>query len=185
MYLYLYSVYHYENQIVQHTESEMNGDSHQSHQNLPNTTSISSVQPNNNNNSTNSTLANIKEKTPMCLVNELARYNKIKHEYQLTEETGPAHKKIFTVALKLGDEEYKSEGPSIKKAQHAAAALSLVKTEYKHPPSKAIENQVGTRATNPGVMTPTVELNALAMKRGERPIYMVENGTPRHPQVII
>ena len=119
----------------------------------------------------------------MCLVNELARYNKIQHQYQLTEETGPAHKKVFTVTLKLGNEEYKSEGPSIKKAQHSAAAQSLAKTEFKHPPSKTVRNRPGNRATNPGVMTPTVELNALAMKRGERPVYIVENPPPHHSQV--
>ena len=40
----------------------------------------------------NNGLANIKEKTPMCLVNELARFNKISHQYKLVDETGPAHK---------------------------------------------------------------------------------------------
>lgn len=43
-----------------------------------------------------------KEKTPMCLVNELARFNQIPHQYRLTHEDGPAHKKVFTVTLKLG-----------------------------------------------------------------------------------
>ncbi|CAH2050072.1 unnamed protein product, partial [Iphiclides podalirius] len=63
--------------------------------------------------------ANSKEKTPMCLVNELARYNKIKHQYRLTSETGPAHKKVFTVTLRLGDtEEYTAEG-SVDKARAA------------------------------------------------------------------
>ena len=77
------------------------------------------------------------EKTPMCLINELARYNKIQHQYRLTDESGPAHKKTFTVCLKLGDvEEYNASGPSIKKAQHAAAAIALEKTKLKHPPPK-------------------------------------------------
>ena len=50
---------------------------------------------------------------------------------------GPAHKKSFTVCLKLGDsEEYIASGPSIKKAQHAAAAIALEKTSLKHPPPK-------------------------------------------------
>merc|ERR1719458_250666 len=80
----------------------------------------------------------IKEKTPMCLVNELARYNKVGHQYRLTDESGPAHKKNFTVCLKIGDrEEYSASGPSIKKAQHAAAAISLEKTSFKHPSPKA------------------------------------------------
>ncbi|XP_044257055.1 double-stranded RNA-binding protein Staufen homolog 2-like isoform X3 [Tribolium madens] len=162
-------VYHYENTASSETAQAQHTDTQQ-HQTGPNT-STSSAPP-------NTTLANIKEKTPMCLVNELARYNKIQHQYQLTEESGPAHKKVFTVTLKLGNEEYKSEGPSIKKAQHSAAAQSLAKTEFKHPPSKTARNRPGTRATNPGVMTPTVELNALAMKRGERPVYIVENPPP-------
>lgn len=110
-----------------------------------------------------------------------ARYNKIQHQYRLTGEQGPAHKKIFTVTLKLGSEEYEAEGPSIKKAQHSAAAQALAKTEFKHPPPKTIRNRPGTRPTNPGVVTPTVELNALAMKRGERTVYVVENGgAPPH-----
>lgn len=77
-----------------------------------------------------------KDKTPMCLVNELARFNKIQHQYRLTGEQGPAHKKRFTVTLKLGDEEYSSDGASIKKAQHLAAADAITKTQYKHPPAK-------------------------------------------------
>ncbi|KAJ6641550.1 Maternal effect protein staufen [Pseudolycoriella hygida] len=78
-----------------------------------------------------------KDKTPMCLVNELARFNKIQHQYRLTGEQGPAHKKRFTVTLKLGDEEYSSDGTSIKKAQHLAAADAITKTQYKHPPAKS------------------------------------------------
>lgn len=120
----------------------------------------------------------------MCLVNELARYNKIQHQYRLTGEQGPAHKKIFTVTLKLGDEEYEAEGASIKKAQHSAAAQALEKTQLKHPPPKSAKTIRGNMRTPPtGVVTPTVELNALAMKRGERTVYIVENGAPHHPQV--
>lgn len=106
-----------------------------------------------------------KEKTPMCLVNELARFNKIQHQYKLTDESGPAHKKNFTVCLKIGDkEEYEASGPSIKKAQHAAAAIALEKTQLKHPTPKPST----AKSTN---VTPTVELNAMAMKRGEAASY--------------
>ncbi|XP_017769294.1 PREDICTED: double-stranded RNA-binding protein Staufen homolog 2 isoform X2 [Nicrophorus vespilloides] len=135
---------------------------------LANTTTSSTV-PN---------LANMKEKTPMCLVNELARYNKIQHQYRLTGEQGPAHKKIFTVTLKLGEEEYEAEGASIKKAQHSAAALALEKTQFRRPPPKTnrILRTGGIRGNSTGMVTPTVELNALAMKRGERTVYIVENG---------
>ena len=106
-----------------------------------------------------------KEKTPMCLVNELARYNKVGHQYRLTDESGPAHKKNFLVCLKIGEkEEYTATGPSIKKAQHAAAAIALEKTQFKHPAPKA-------KNVKNANITPTVELNALAMKRGEPTTY--------------
>eukprot|EP00918_Siedleckia_nematoides_P062235 GHVU01135745.1.p1 GENE.GHVU01135745.1~~GHVU01135745.1.p1 ORF type:complete len:804 (+),score=103.17 GHVU01135745.1:117-2414(+) len=117
-------------------------------------------------------LANNKEKTPMCLINELARFNKIQHQYTLTDEQGPAHKKIFYVKLKLGEEEYAASGASIKKAQHAAAAVALEKTQYKHPPPKPPRtDMIGVNMSANGSLTPTVELNALAMKRGEPAIY--------------
>jgi len=101
----------------------------------------------------------------MCLVNELARYNKVGHQYRLTDESGPAHKKNFLVCLKIGEkEEYTATGPSIKKAQHAAAAIALEKTQFKHPAPKA-------KNVKNANITPTVELNALAMKRGEPTTY--------------
>lgn len=138
-------------------------------------------------------MANTKEKTPMCLINELARFNKIQHQYRLTDENGPAHKKTFTVALRLGEEEYISSGPSIKKAQHAAAALALEKTTFKHPPPKAQRQQLHMGpglygyplmdgAFCAGTITPTVELNALAMKRGEPAIYKFLE-PPRPPYI--
>jgi len=110
----------------------------------------------------------------MCLVNELARFNKVQHQYRLTDEAGPAHKKTFTVCLKIGEvEEYTASGPSIKKAQHAAAAISLEKTQFKHPSPKS-------RSVKNANITPTVELNALAMKRGEPTTYtFLEPGSVR------
>ncbi|XP_048451623.1 double-stranded RNA-binding protein Staufen homolog 2 [Rhincodon typus] len=113
-------------------------------------------------------MANPKEKTPMCLVNELARFNRIQPQYKLLDERGPAHAKIFTVQLTLGDQSWEAEGSSIKKAQHAAAAKALSETNLPKPcprPPKTIMNN------NPGSITPTVELNGLAMKRGEPAIY--------------
>ncbi|XP_067888138.1 double-stranded RNA-binding protein Staufen homolog 2 isoform X4 [Heterodontus francisci] len=113
-------------------------------------------------------MANPKEKTPMCLVNELARFNRIQPQYKLLNERGPAHAKIFTVQLTLGDQTWEAEGSSIKKAQHAAAAKALGETTLPKPcprPPKTIMNN------NPGSITPTVELNGLAMKRGEPAIY--------------
>lgn len=108
-------------------------------------------------------MANPKEKTPMCLVNELARFNKIQPEYKLLCEQGPAHSKvpgesvqshtviyvyeilnslpfvpplllqIFSVRLTLGDQYWEAEGPSIKKAQHSVAASALVETTLPKP----------------------------------------------------
>lgn len=129
-------------------------------------------------------LANAKEKTPMCLVNELARFNKILHQYRLVKENGPAHKKRFTVVLKLGDEEYAAEDLSIKKAQHAAAKDAIMKTAYKHPPLKKNRQIKGIQPVgkgNSGNITPTVELNALAMKRGEPTTYTVISMTSSNP----
>ncbi|GAB1600139.1 double-stranded RNA-binding protein Staufen homolog isoform X1 [Argonauta hians] len=129
------------------------------------TATPSSPQPNSSSQQQN--LANTKEKTSMCLINELARFNKVSHMYTLVDEIGPAHKKTFFVKLKLGEEEYSASGPSIKKAQHAAASIGLVKTAYNHPPPKSSPKKFNGANT----ITPTVELNALAMKRGEPAIY--------------
>ncbi|XP_031786214.1 double-stranded RNA-binding protein Staufen homolog 2 isoform X1 [Nasonia vitripennis] len=132
-------------------------------------------------NSTNANLANTREKTPMCLVNELARFNKIQHQYRLTNEQGPAHKKRFTVTLMLGEEEYVAEGPSIKKAQHSAASDALTKTWYRKPPPKptrAMRIPGKCPAGSGGHLPPTVELNALAMKRGEPTVYTFRHAPP-------
>ncbi|XP_066442964.1 double-stranded RNA-binding protein Staufen homolog 1 isoform X3 [Eleutherodactylus coqui] len=131
-----------------------------------------------------SNMANPKEKTPMCLVNELARYNKVQPQYKLLSEQGPAHSKViplgrwqdysllervgedrpkqmFTVQLTLGDQHWEAEGTSIKKAQHAAAAKALEGTKYPKPTARPSRDSI----------TPTVELNALCMKLGRKPIY--------------
>ncbi|KAH9380887.1 hypothetical protein HPB48_012509 [Haemaphysalis longicornis] len=120
-------------------------------------------------------VANNKEKkTPMCLVNELARFNKVGLQYRLVDETGPPHKKSFTVVLRLaGHEEYQATGSSIKRAQHAAAQRALDETSLERPLSRTPQ-----RAQGP--LTPTVELNALAMKRGELATYRVVE-LPRRP----
>ncbi|XP_006004570.1 double-stranded RNA-binding protein Staufen homolog 2 isoform X2 [Latimeria chalumnae] len=113
-------------------------------------------------------MANPKEKTPMCLVNELARFNRIQPQYKLLNERGPAHAKIFTVQLTLGEQTWEAEGSSIKKAQHAAAAKALSETTLPKPSPRPPKNSINS---NPGSITPTVELNGLAMKRGEPAIY--------------
>ncbi|XP_044154077.1 double-stranded RNA-binding protein Staufen homolog 1 isoform X2 [Bufo gargarizans] len=112
-------------------------------------------------------MANPKEKTPMCLVNELARYNKVQPQYKLLSEQGPAHSKMFTVQLTLGDQYWEAEGTSIKKAQHAAAAKALEGTKYPKPTARPSRSG----GKNIDSITPTVELNALCMKLGRKPIY--------------
>lgn len=151
-------------------------------------TAVSSSTQSNTSDSSQQNLANTKEKTPMCLINELARFNKVSHMYTLVDETGPAHKKTFFVKLKLGDEEYSASGPSIKKAQHAAASIGLETTAYKHPPAKSSPKkfngdfQEGKSHWPANTITPTVELNALAMKRGEPAIYKpFEHRLPFYP----
>lgn len=157
-------------------------------ENMPTVSSVSLAQPtvlsdsscHENTEEGIESLANTKEKTPMCLVNELARFNKSQHQYRLIGEQGPAHKKRFTVILKLGDEEYAAEGLSIKKAQHAAAKDAILKTAYKHPPLKTNRQIKGVAVcskNSSGNITPTVELNALAMKRGEPTVYNVTSTT--------
>ncbi|XP_062853506.1 double-stranded RNA-binding protein Staufen homolog 1 isoform X2 [Trichomycterus rosablanca] len=118
-------------------------------------------------NPTATNMANPKEKTPMCLVNELARYNKIQPEYKLLSEQGPAHSKIFTVRLTLGEQHWDAEGTSIKKAQHSAASSALTQTTLPKPSSRVPRHH----SRNPDSMTHTVELNALCMKLGKKPIY--------------
>ncbi|MGH0124974.1 UNVERIFIED_CONTAM: hypothetical protein FKN15_005525 [Acipenser sinensis] len=132
-------------------------------------------------------MANPKEKTPMCLVNELARFNRIQPQYKLLNERGAAHAKIFTVQLTLGEQSWEAEGSSIKKAQHSAAATALTETTL---PKPSLRPPKGETNSNPvmaggltsrqkkaderkqkGSITPTVELNGLAMKRGEPAIY--------------
>ncbi|KAM4692118.1 double-stranded RNA-binding protein Staufen homolog 1 isoform 2-T3 [Rhinophrynus dorsalis] len=131
-----------------------------------------------------SNMANPKEKTPMCLVNELARFNKVQPQYKLLSEQGPAHSKViplgrwqdhsllervgedrprqmFTVQLTLGDQYWEAAGTSIKKAQHAAAAKALEGTKYPKPTARPSRDSI----------TPTVELNALCMKLGRKPTY--------------
>ncbi|XP_036624167.1 double-stranded RNA-binding protein Staufen homolog 2 isoform X4 [Trichosurus vulpecula] len=113
-------------------------------------------------------MANPKEKTPMCLVNELARFNRVQPQYKLLNERGPAHAKMFSVQLTLGEQTWQSEGSSIKKAQHAAANKALRETNLPKPTPRPPKNNINS---NPGSITPTVELNGLAMKRGEPAIY--------------
>uniref|UniRef100_A0A8C1ILS8 Double-stranded RNA-binding protein Staufen homolog 2 n=1 Tax=Cyprinus carpio TaxID=7962 RepID=A0A8C1ILS8_CYPCA len=75
---------------------------------------------------------------------------------------------IFTVQLCLGNQIWESEGSSIKKAQHSAATEALTESVLPRPPPRSPKADSNS---NPGSITPTVELNGLAMKRGEPAIY--------------
>lgn len=75
-----------------------------------------------------------REKSAMCKVAEIARFNKIRHYYDLQDESGPAHKKLFTVKLVLTeDETYEGSGPSIKRAQQASAEEAVKHTKLPIP----------------------------------------------------
>lgn len=94
----------------------------------------------------------------MSSINELAQYNDISYSYELINEEGPPHSKIFTITLFIGDEKYTAEEKSIKKAQQGAATIALKNTKYEHPPLKIQEST--------STLTPTVLLNNLAAKLG-------------------
>uniref|UniRef100_A0A8C9RWG3 Double-stranded RNA-binding protein Staufen homolog 2 n=1 Tax=Scleropages formosus TaxID=113540 RepID=A0A8C9RWG3_SCLFO len=75
---------------------------------------------------------------------------------------------IFTVQLTLGDQVWEAEGTSIKKAQHSTASKALAESTLPRPSPRSPKVDINS---NPGSITPTVELNGLAMKRGEPAIY--------------
>ncbi|VDN03572.1 unnamed protein product [Thelazia callipaeda] len=90
------------------------------------------------------------QRTPMCRIAELARYNKIKHEYKLMDESGPAHRKQFTVSLVLTpDQIFYGKGASIKKAQQSAAESALNETNLPKPPDKVLQKKVKNDFQNP------------------------------------
>lgn len=70
----------------------------------------------------------------------------------------------------IGDEQYTASGQSIKKAQHAAAEIALQKTSFLLPePKSKVKHPISFVSDKP--VTPTVELNALAMKLNFPPVY--------------
>ncbi|KHN81816.1 Double-stranded RNA-binding protein Staufen -like protein 2 [Toxocara canis] len=94
-----------------------------------------------------------KEKTPMCRIAELARFNKLKHEYKLMDESGPAHKKRFTVSLILTpDQVFDGCGASIKKAQQAAADAALKATTLPRPPERNPQKKLKKDPRNPLIL---------------------------------
>jgi len=92
--------------------------------------------------------------TPSSVVNELAKSNKVTAHYQVVQESGPAHQKLFKVHLRIGGNgPFEGVGSSLKNARNAAASRALMEGA-------------------PGLhVNPTVELNILSMKSGEMSIY--------------
>lgn len=104
------------------------------------------------------------QKTPVSLMNELAKTNKLSPEYKLVEESGPAHKRTFRVQLTLGDVgTWEGKASSIKQARHAAAKVGLEECGL-----CIHEKKPKVHAVN---LTPTVQLNGLAMKLGKQTQY--------------
>lgn len=96
-------------------------------------------------------------------MNELAKANNLEPEYKVVEEKGPAHKKTFRVELKMGEVgTWEGVGESIKKAKHDAASKGLENCGLCIPEKPTV------RTVN---LTPTVELNGLAMKLGKATQY--------------
>lgn len=97
-------------------------------------------------------------------MNELAKANNLEPEYKVLEETGPAHKKTFRVELRLGEVgQWEGNGNSIKGAKHAAASKGLENCGLCLPEKAVTKTTVN--------LTPTVELNGLAMKLGKTTQY--------------
>ncbi|MFH4979060.1 hypothetical protein AB6A40_005769 [Gnathostoma spinigerum] len=108
-----------------------------------------------------------KEKTPMCRIAELARFNKLKHEYKLMDESGPAHKKRFTVSLILTpDQVFDGCGASIKKAQQAAADAALRATTLPRPPERIPSKKLKKDPRNPLIL-----LSYIAHRLGYEPVF--------------
>lgn len=119
----------------------------------------------------------VRQKSAMALVNEVARFHGITHEYKVCGESGAPHERMFHVELCLGEREvFRGSGRSIRKAQHAAAESALTGTTFPAPVTKARKSFSRKNAGG----TPTVELNVLAMKRGLVVRYDVED-----PQTIL
>ena len=101
------------------------------------------------------------QKTPVSLMNELAKANKMNPEYKVIEESGPAHKRTFTVQLTLGEVgTWEGKATSIRSAKHAAATVGLENCGLCMPEKEKPKIQQFN-------VTPTVELNVLAMKLGK------------------
>lgn len=103
-------------------------------------------------------------KSALSELHELASFNKIKYHYELVDEEGPAHSRIFTVELHLGNEVFREEGSSLKGARQAVATVALQNTAYNRPP---VKEESGESEKN----TPTVQLNNIGLQHGMKVTY--------------
>ncbi|OQV19257.1 putative Double-stranded RNA-binding protein Staufen-like protein 1 [Hypsibius exemplaris] len=101
--------------------------------------------------------------TPINALSRVCRFNKATSTFELVDEKGPAHLKVFVVKVKLSlqdglTEEYLGQGKSIQKAKHEAAQqlpqlAALAALEYftaekeKKDAKKKLEQEEASRRT--------------------------------------
>ncbi|KAL3271763.1 hypothetical protein HHI36_022233 [Cryptolaemus montrouzieri] len=100
-------------------------------------------------------------------INRLVLYYNIDHSYNIENEEGLSHKKLFNISLKLGDEIYYGAGKSKKEAKEMAAKKAIENTNYKKPPEKLKNENSDIHAP------PTVRLNNLGAKHGYKIDYYI------------
>lgn len=112
---------------------------------------------------------NVKQKSAMSLVNELARFHGIELSYRVISQSGLPHERKYHVQLQLGqDKLFEGVGRSIRKAQHSAALTALKDTSLKNQITKSRKLSLRNNSN-----TPAAELNVLAMKKGLAVAYEV------------
>ncbi|CAK8696801.1 unnamed protein product [Clavelina lepadiformis] len=104
-------------------------------------------------------------KSPTWIINELTRHHKLKAEYKLEKEEGKLPSKIYTFSLTIDGDSWLATGDTAKQARQNVAQKAIDNTTLTFPPPKK------KSSTNPRAMTPTVELNGLAMIRGLQVTY--------------
>ncbi|GAV05174.1 hypothetical protein RvY_15344 [Ramazzottius varieornatus] len=102
--------------------------------------------------------------SPVNRLLRLARYNKVRLNYELLNEKGPAHMKVFTAKVTLlrgrNIEAFCGEGSTIKLAQHNAASKALLSSTLQHLPEKLFPRKV----SSPSDASAVTRLNSLAIK---------------------
>lgn len=132
-------------------------------------------------------LEQLPNKSPMSLVNEVARYHNFKAEYILQDCIGPNHSKVYRVELHFGNfEKFLGDGSSMRAAQRNAAVSALQNTQFGFPRvhfGGHAQQTAGSGPWNGGgcspiTQTPASELNTLMMKKGIQPKYELTEEKP-------